>query len=97
MPVVALPDVLKQLVDRKWLGSKTKQGFYRKEGSDEQGDRRERCEYRLIVADRFGNFGAQIAPHRDEFRVTALSPARSDQHIEIGKLVGRRNIRRTRR
>jgi len=30
--VFALPEVLKQLVDRKWLGSKTKQGFYKKEG-----------------------------------------------------------------
>jgi len=30
--VFALPEALKQLVERKWLGSKTKQGFYKKEG-----------------------------------------------------------------
>jgi len=30
--VFALPDVLKQLVAQKWLGSKTKQGFYKKVG-----------------------------------------------------------------
>ena len=30
--VFAPPEVLRQLVDKKWLGSKTKQGFYKKEG-----------------------------------------------------------------
>jgi 3-hydroxyacyl-CoA dehydrogenase len=30
----AVPEVLRKLVDRKWLGSKTKQGFYRKKGDE---------------------------------------------------------------
>jgi len=30
--VFAPPQVLRQLVDKKWLGSKTKQGFYKKDG-----------------------------------------------------------------
>jgi len=30
--VFAPPEALRQLVERKWLGSKTKQGFYKKEG-----------------------------------------------------------------
>jgi 3-hydroxyacyl-CoA dehydrogenase len=30
--VFAPPEVLRQLVEKKWLGSKTKQGFYKKEG-----------------------------------------------------------------
>jgi 3-hydroxyacyl-CoA dehydrogenase len=32
--VFAPPDVLKKLVERKWLGSKTKQGFYKKVGDE---------------------------------------------------------------
>jgi 3-hydroxyacyl-CoA dehydrogenase len=32
--VFAPPEVLKKLVDKKWLGSKTKQGFYKKVGND---------------------------------------------------------------
>ncbi|HEX2659394.1 MAG TPA: 3-hydroxyacyl-CoA dehydrogenase/enoyl-CoA hydratase family protein, partial [Polyangia bacterium] len=32
--VFAPPEALRQLVDKKWLGSKTKQGFYKKEGDN---------------------------------------------------------------
>jgi 3-hydroxyacyl-CoA dehydrogenase len=34
---VVLPDFIKQMLDKKWLGDKSKQGFYKKEGKDDQG------------------------------------------------------------
>ena len=34
---VALPKFIEQMLEKKWLGDKTKQGFYKKEGRDEQG------------------------------------------------------------
>jgi 3-hydroxyacyl-CoA dehydrogenase len=34
---VRLPDFIEQMLEKKWLGDKTKQGFYKKEGKDEQG------------------------------------------------------------
>jgi 3-hydroxyacyl-CoA dehydrogenase len=34
---VGLPDFVKEMLARKWLGDKTQQGFYKKAGKDEQG------------------------------------------------------------
>jgi 3-hydroxyacyl-CoA dehydrogenase len=34
---VGLPDFVKEMLSRKWLGDKTQQGFYKKAGKDEQG------------------------------------------------------------
>jgi 3-hydroxyacyl-CoA dehydrogenase len=34
---VVLPDFIKQMLEKKWLGDKTKQGFYKKEGKDQEG------------------------------------------------------------
>jgi 3-hydroxyacyl-CoA dehydrogenase len=34
---VALPEFVKEMLARKWLGDKTRQGFYKKAGKDEQG------------------------------------------------------------
>ena len=34
---VRLPDFIKQMLEKKWLGDKSKQGFYKKEGKDDQG------------------------------------------------------------
>jgi 3-hydroxyacyl-CoA dehydrogenase len=34
---VGLPDFVKEMQARKWLGDKTQQGFYKKAGKDEQG------------------------------------------------------------
>ena len=34
---VRLPDFIRQMLEKKWLGDKSKQGFYKKEGKDEQG------------------------------------------------------------
>jgi 3-hydroxyacyl-CoA dehydrogenase len=34
---VTMPDFMRQMLERKWLGDKTQQGFYKKAGKDEQG------------------------------------------------------------
>ena len=34
---VGLPKFIEQMLEKKWLGDKSKQGFYKKEGRDEQG------------------------------------------------------------
>ena len=34
---VGLPTFIEQMLEKKWLGDKSKQGFYKKEGRDEQG------------------------------------------------------------
>ena len=34
---VGLPTFIEKMLEKKWLGDKTKQGFYKKEGRDEQG------------------------------------------------------------
>ncbi|MCU1324148.1 MAG: 3-hydroxyacyl-CoA dehydrogenase NAD-binding protein [Acidobacteriaceae bacterium] len=34
---VKLPDFIRHMLEKKWLGDKAKQGFYKKEGKDEQG------------------------------------------------------------
>jgi 3-hydroxyacyl-CoA dehydrogenase len=34
---VRMPDFIKQMLEKNWLGDKTRQGFYKKEGKDEQG------------------------------------------------------------
>ncbi len=34
---VGLPNFIEQMLEKKWLGDKTKQGFYKKDGRDEQG------------------------------------------------------------
>ena len=56
--VFALPDVLRQMVERKWLGSKTKQGFYKKEGKDILQMDLKTFDYKAAEKPRFACIGA---------------------------------------
>ncbi|MCG5055690.1 MAG: enoyl-CoA hydratase/isomerase family protein [Myxococcales bacterium] len=56
--VFALPDVLKELVERKWLGSKTKQGFYKKEGAGIVQLNLATLAYEPLTKPRFASIGA---------------------------------------
>ncbi|MDX2021809.1 MAG: 3-hydroxyacyl-CoA dehydrogenase NAD-binding domain-containing protein [Deltaproteobacteria bacterium] len=56
--VFALPPVLRQLVERKWLGSKARQGFYKKEGKDILQLDLKTLEYKPGEKPRFASIGA---------------------------------------
>lgn len=56
--VFALPAVLRQLVERKWLGSKARQGFYKKEGKDILQLDLKTLEYKPGEKPRFASIGA---------------------------------------
>ena len=56
--VFAPPDVLKALVERKWLGSKTKQGFYKKVGDQILQLDLKTLEYVPQAKPRFASIGA---------------------------------------
>ncbi len=54
----AVPEVLARLVEKKWLGSKTKQGFYKKNGDEILQLDLATLEYRPLVKPRFASIGA---------------------------------------
>jgi len=54
----AVPDVLAALVERKWLGSKTKQGFYKKVGDEIRQLDLKTFEYAPLTKPRFASLGA---------------------------------------
>ncbi len=56
--VFALPSVLKQLVERKWLGSKAKQGFYKKDGQNILQLDLKTLEYAPLQKPKFASIGA---------------------------------------
>ena len=56
--VFALPQVLAKMVEKKWLGSKAKQGFYKKEGKDILQLDLKTMEYKPGEKPRFASIGS---------------------------------------